>query len=80
MTFSVRKTEGEHTCSRTYQVQSSGEDGGVRYGPRLAAVQQELEALHALSNGAQIHYVLVLHGLLAGRQTLLKAVRSWRNM
>lgn len=60
-----------------YQVQSGGKDGGVRYGSRLAAVQEELEALHALSNGAQIHHVLVLHGLLTGCQSLLETVGSW---
>lgn len=51
---------------KTYQVQSGSEDGGVRYGSRLAAVQEELEAFHSLTNGSQIHHILVLHGLLAG--------------
>lgn len=62
--------------SETHEVQSSGEDGGIWYGSWLAAVQEKLEAFHTLSDGAQIHYILVLHGLLAGCETLLETVRS----
>lgn len=62
----------------THQVEGGGQDGGVRDGARLAAVEQELEALHALANGAQVDHVLVLHGFLAGSQALLETVRSWR--
>lgn len=74
--MSGTKNEAEGADSETYQVQSRGEDGGVGDGPRLAAVQEELEAFHALTNGSQVHHILVLHGLLAGRETLLKTVGS----
>lgn len=49
----------------THQVEGGRQDGCVGDGSRLAAVQQELEALHALPDGSQIHHVLVLHPLLA---------------
>lgn len=62
----------------THQVEGSSQDGGVRDCAWLAAVEQELKTLHALTDGAQVDHVLVLHGLLAGSQALLEAVRSWR--
>lgn len=62
----------------THQVEGGGQDGGVRDGARLTAVEQELEALHALANGAQVDHVLVLHCFLAGSQALLETVRPWR--
>lgn len=62
----------------THQVEGSSQDGGIRYCARLAAVEQELKTLHALADGAQVDHVLVLHGLLAGSQPLLEAMRSWR--
>lgn len=62
----------------THQVEGSSQDGGIRDCARLAAVEQELKTLHALADGAQVDHVLVLHGLLAGSQALLEAVRSWR--
>lgn len=64
-------------ANETYQVKSSSKDGGVGYGSWLTAVQKELEAFHALSNGAQIHHILVLHRLLTGCQTLLEPMRTW---
>lgn len=63
---------------KTHQVESGSEDGGIGDGSRLAAVQEKLEAFHSLTDGAQIHHVLVLHGFLAGCETLLEAMRTWR--
>ena len=71
-------TLGRRIQNDTHQVESSGEDGSVGYSSRFAAVQEKLEALHSLSDGAQIHHVLVLHGLLTGGETLLKTVGTWR--
>lgn len=63
-------------CQTTHQVQSSGEDGRIRNGSWLTAVQQKLEAFHSLTNGSQIHHVLILHGLLTGCKVLLEPMRS----
>lgn len=73
--FGVR---GQREVGGWYQVQCGGQDGGVRDGPGLTAVEQELEALHALPDGPQVHHVLVLHGLLTGGQTLLEAMMPCR--
>ena len=64
------KTWGQESGVREvqlYQIKSGGQYGCVRDGAGLAAVEQELEALHALPDGSQVHHIMVPHGLLAGR-------------
>lgn len=73
-----KKNEKQNKMEMTHQIEGCSQDGGVRDCARLAAVEQELKTLHALTDGAQVDHVLVLHGLLAGSQALLEAMRSWR--
>lgn len=61
----------------TNQVKGSSQDRSIRDGAWLTAVQEELESLHALSDGTQIHYVLVLHSLLVRSQALWESMASY---
>lgn len=67
---------GNNRAITTYKVQGCCQDGGIRDGAWFTAVQQELEALHALADRSQVHNVLGFSCFLFGGQVIIKAMAT----
>lgn len=60
----------------TYKIQSSCQNGGIGDSAWFTAVQEKLEALHALADCSQVHNVLGFSSFLVGGQVIIEAMAT----
>lgn len=70
------RVQGEKILATTYEIQGSCQDWRIRNCPWFTAVQQELKALHALSDCSKIHHVFAFSAILVGRQMVIETVAT----